>query len=118
MAKYLRINDFRDVTPSGLDGHKYRMEFDIGDHKSDVFTPELSSNSEIEISGTLETIWGLDDVQTRLVVGSICVSNILDLAKNNDLELLKPIILNTFTSGKVPPSDLYGSTFFVPFMYI
>jgi len=110
MAKYLRINDFRNVTPSGLDGHKYRLEFDIGDHKSDVFTSELSSYSDIEISGTLETIWGLDDVQIRHVVGSICISNILELAKNDDLELLKPIILNTFTSGKTPPSDLYIST--------
>lgn len=110
MAKYLRINEFRNVTPSGLDGHKYRLEFDIGDHKSDVFTSEISSYADIEISGTLETIWGLDDVQIRNVIGSICITNILELAKNDDLELLKPIILNTFTSGKVPPSDLYIST--------
>lgn len=110
MAKYLRINDFRDVTPSGFDGHKYRLNFDIGDHKSDVFTSELSSHSDIEISGTLETIWGLDPVRTREVIGSICLSNILELAKNDELDSLQLIKLNTFSSGKIPPSDLYSIT--------
>lgn len=107
MAKYLRINKFLDITSPDFTGHKYKLDFDIGDFKANDFTPKKSYNAKIEISDILEIIWGLDELKTKNVVGSICLSNVLELAKNNDLELLKPIILNTFTSGKEPPSDLY-----------
>lgn len=107
MAKYLRINRFSNVTPPKLDGHKYILEFDIGNHKNNLFTSDKSYKTDIEISRTLETIWGIDKVQIHYTLGSICLANVLELAKNNELEFLKPIILNTFTSGKEPPTDLY-----------
>ncbi len=110
MAKYLRINKFLDITPPDYTGHKYKLEFDTGDFKADNFITNKSHSAVIEISDILEINWGLGPVETRHTVGSICISHVLEHAKNNELELLKPVVLNTFNSGKVPPSDLYIST--------
>lgn len=110
MAKYIKVIEFRDITPPDLDGLKYKLKFEIGNVKNNIFSAEDSKQIEITLSRTLQTIWGLDDDQINFVVGSIAFANVLELAKKDELHLLKPIVLNTFTSGKEPPTDLYPIT--------
>lgn len=103
MDKYLKITDFKDISPYDLDGHKYRLEFDIGEVRNNTLNLEQSYRTEIEITDSLETIWGLNNERIDKVLGSICLSNALELAKNNNLNLLNPIALNSHNSGQKVP---------------
>lgn len=107
MAKYLKINSFENIAPSDLTGYKYRLNVEIGSYKN-TFIPKKSYSAQIQISDILVVMWKVDITKLEFVLGSICLSQILELAKNNDLESLKPIILDTFNSGEKPPNDVYG----------
>ncbi|MES2244318.1 MAG: hypothetical protein V4639_15710 [Pseudomonadota bacterium] len=104
--KFIRFLKLREITPSGLDGHRYRMGFEVGEKRGDTFHPLQMREVEIQVSGTLQAIWGKSDSQMSAYSGTSAASHILDLAKKNSLDALDgPLLLNTYTAPKTPPES-------------
>ena len=87
-----------------MDGHKYRLFFDLGNRIEDSFSKESAYNLDIEVSGTLQAVWGKDDKELAITSVSLGTSHILDLASNNQLKDIEPYKLNTYTAPKLPPT--------------
>ena len=87
-----------------MDGHKYRLFFDAGNKSTDSFEPENNYNLDIEVSGTLQAIWGKTDKELAITSVSSGTSHILDLASSNKLSDIETYKLNTYTAKKEPPT--------------
>ena len=46
MKKFLKVNDVKEITPSGLDGYRYLMSFDVGGVSDGVFKPTDTRQSK------------------------------------------------------------------------
>jgi hypothetical protein len=104
--KFLRFVALREVTPSGMDGHRYRVAFEVGEKRGDQFHPSQSRELDVHTSGTLQTVWGKTDAQMSTYSGTSAASHVLDLAKKNSLDAVnEPLLLNTYTAPKVPPES-------------
>jgi hypothetical protein len=102
--KFLRFVALREVTPSGMDGHRYRAAFEVGEKRGDHFHPTESRELDVLASGTLQAVWGKSDAQMSTYSGTSAASHVLDLARKNSLDALsEPLLLNTYTAPKVPP---------------
>jgi len=104
LPKFIKITDFKEVSPAGIDGHKYRLFFDVGNRTEGSFRKEGAYNLDIEVSGTLQAVWGQNDKELAITSVSSGTSHILDLAGNNQLTDIEPYKLNTYTAPKVPPT--------------
>lgn len=103
MSKFLKIDDIKDITPPGLDGHRYRLSFQIGEQRQGAFHPMQQYSVDIDASRTLQSVWGSTDAQMTSVSSSSAVAYALTLASENRLDQLKDIKLNTYTAPKEPP---------------
>jgi hypothetical protein len=104
--KFLRFVAIREITPPGMDGHRYRVAFEVGEKRGDHFHPLQSREMDIHASGTLQAVWGKSDSQMSAYSGTSAASHVLDLAKKNSLDALdEPLLLNTYTAPKVPPES-------------
>ncbi len=99
MAKFLKTLELRDITPPDLDGTKYRLRYEVGEGDAESFEPELSGSVEINISRTLQAVWGVSDDELPIVSGSLAVDNILRDAYGEH----RSITLNTFTASRTSP---------------
>jgi hypothetical protein len=102
MSKFIHITNIRDITPAGLDGHQYRLSFDIGNVSSGTFISEQSTNVTVTTSGTLQTVWGQTDSQIAQSSANTAVAMITSAASQGPISQLQPINLNTFTAPKQP----------------
>lgn len=104
--KFIRFLELREITPAGLDGHRYRLGFEIGEKRGDTFHPLQAREVEVQASGTLQAVWGKTDTQMSVYSGTSAASHVLDLAKKNSLDALdEPYLLNTYTAPKEPPES-------------
>jgi hypothetical protein len=104
--KFLRFVALRELTPSGMDGHRYRLAFEVGEKRGDHFYPLQSREMDVHASGTLQAVWGKSDSQMSTYSGTSAASHVLGLAKKNSLDALdEPLLLNTYTAPKVPPES-------------
>jgi hypothetical protein len=60
---FLRVASWNEITPPGLDGHRYRVTFEVGAKHGDNFTAEKAHTMTITTSGTLQSMWGQTDSQ-------------------------------------------------------
>lgn len=100
--KFIRFLDLHEITPAGLDGHKYRLGFEVGERRGDEFHSLQSREMEVQVSGTLQAVWGKSNDEMALHTGATAASYVLGLAKQNNLDTLKPLVLNTYTAQKEP----------------
>lgn len=105
MKKFLRINDFKETTPPGLDGHRYLLAVDVGGLNNGVFEPTNSHQITVNSSGTLQAVWGQNDTQVAESSTTAATSLILDLAGAGKLDELKKIDLNTYSAPELPPTE-------------
>lgn len=105
MKKFLRINKITEDTPSGFDGHQYRLSFDVGEMESGVLKPVASQTVTIITSGTLQAVWGSTDEELAETSASAATSILLTAASEGALDKLKPIELNTYTAPKERPTQ-------------
>lgn len=103
MSKFLKIDNIKDITPPGLDGHRYRLSFQIGEQRQGTFHPIQHYSVDIDASRTLQSVWGRTDAQMTSVSSSSAVAYALTLASEDRLDQLKDIKLNTYTAPKEPP---------------
>ncbi len=104
--KFLRFAALREITPSGMDGHRYRVAFEVGEKRGDHFHPLQGREMDVHASGTLQAVWGKSDSQMSAYSGTSAASHVLDLARKNSLGALdEPLLLNTYTAPKVPPES-------------
>lgn len=99
MAKFIKILELIDITPPGLDGCKYRLKYEIGEGDAISFQSEIPGSIEIEVSRTLQTVWGVTDNELQTISGSLAVDNILQDPYGEHTS----ITLNTFTAHRTPP---------------
>jgi len=55
MDEFIRIKDFTDITPAGMDGHIYRLSIEKGSVVSGTFNPDVEATWEVTASGTLQS---------------------------------------------------------------
>ena len=99
MAKFIKILELKDITPHDLDGCKYRLKYEIGEGDARSFQSEIPGSIEIEVSRTLQTVWGVTDNELQTISGSLAVDNILQDPYGEHTS----ITLNTFTAHRTPP---------------
>ncbi len=105
MPKFLRITGIENITPPGLDGHRYRISFEIGEKKDDIFTPSKRYTVDVDASRTLQAVWDRSDAEMEVSSASSATSHLLTLASGNRLDELHPLLrLNTYTAPKYPPT--------------
>lgn len=117
MKKFLRVNDLKEITPSGLDGHRYLLSIDVGEVSDGVFNPADTRQVTITSSGTLQAVWGQDDVQIAESSATAATTLILGLAGEGKLDEATKINLNTYTAPEIPPSTpkaIAGTIFPIP----
>lgn len=117
MKKFLRINDVKEITPSGLDGHRYLLSFDVGGVSEGVFNSTDSRQVTITSSGTLQAVWGQDDVQLAESSATAATTIMLGLAGEGKLDEAAKIDLNTYTAPETPPLSpkaIAGTIFPIP----
>lgn len=117
MKKFLRVNDLKEITPSGLDGHRYLLSFDVGGVSDGVFSPTDTRQVTITSSGTLQAVWGQNDAQLAESSATAATTLILGLAGEGKLDEAKKIDLNTYTAPEIPPSTpkaIAGTIFPIP----
>lgn len=104
MSKFLKITDFKEITPPGLDGHKYRLSYEVGDKKGDYFTAQDTYSLDVEVSRTLQASWDQTDTQLATTSATSATTHILALASENRISNLETFRLNTYTAPKEPPA--------------
>jgi len=104
MKKFLRVNDLKEITPSGLDGHCYQLSIDVGGVSDGVFKPEDNRQVTITSSGTLQAVWDQNDTQLAESSATAATSLILGLASEGKFDETTTINLNTYTAPEVPPT--------------
>jgi len=117
MKKFLRVNDLKEITPSGLDGHRYLLSIDVGGVSDGVFCSTDTRQVTITSSGTLQAVWGQNDAQIAESSATAATTLILGLAGEGKLDEATKIILNTYTAPEVPPSTpraIAGTIFPIP----
>lgn len=105
MKKFLRVNDLKEITPSGLDGHRYLLSIDVGGVIDGVFKPTDTRQVTVTSSGTLQAVWGQDDTQLAESSATAATSLILRLASEGKIDEASKIDLNTYTAPEVPPAS-------------
>ncbi len=103
MSKFLRVTGITNVTPSGMDGHMYRLSFETGIVTGQEFRPENQWQVDVAMSGTLQAAWGTSETDIAVTSGTAAMTGVLTLASQNRLDELQPINLNTFTAPGTPP---------------
>ena len=103
MSRFIRFTGIEEISPSGLDGHKYKLSFDIGDVKSGNFVPQESQKITVTTSGTLQAVWGQTDAQVAQSSANTAVAMITSAASLGPATQIQPISLNSFTAPKLPP---------------
>lgn len=103
--KLLRFRHIRDVTPTGLDGHMYRVQFEIGKRSGDEFKIEATHEFDVGVSRTLQTIWSMSDTEIEQSSASAAMTYAIALAAGDRLHNIPPLLLNTFTAPKAPPGE-------------
>jgi len=98
--KYLRIIHIEDITPPGLDGHRYRIYFEIYEKENEEEHRLTSEELDVTVSRTLQTIWGLSDKKIFLPSVSIGFNKLLEIASMGSLDFPAEIDLNTSTAPK------------------
>lgn len=104
MAKFLRVNDLRDISPPGLDGHVFRLSLDVGEIVGTEFVRGASSDFDVTISGTLQAVWGIPDSQLAPPTGSVAAATVVDRVRQGVPNPFEPLSLTTFSAPPVPPS--------------
>lgn len=113
--KYIKIRKIRDVTPPGLDGHRYVIKFDLGKLENEQFNPDNSNEVTVTTSGTLESIWDLPDERLGDASATAALSVIADWAGSDLTKTIHPVELNTYTARrKPPPQPFVGEGSIVP----
>lgn len=105
MKKFVKVNDIKEVTPPGLDGHRYLLSFDVGSVTNDGFKSDDCRNVTITSSGTLQAVWGQDRAQFSESSASAAMSMIIDMVSEGRIGDLEGIDLNTYTAPEKPPSS-------------
>jgi len=103
VPKFIKITDFKDITPPGLNGHKYRLSYEVGDKEGDIFTPQDTYSLDVEVSRTLQSVWDQSDTEIATISASSATTHILALASDNRFGELDTFKLNTYTAPKEPP---------------
>ena len=103
--KFIRFQELRETTPAGLDGHQYRLSFEVGEERDAEFHPFASHQLDIVASGTLQAVWNKTDAEMADYSGTSASSYVLDLARHNRLDELQPLQLNTYTASREPPES-------------
>lgn len=105
LSKFLRIADIADVTPPGLDGHQYRVNFEVGHLEGSAFRPDKANTVTVTTSGTLQAIWNQTDSQIAQSSLSSVTSLALKALAENEFDQLKEVQLNSHTAPKTPPNE-------------
>jgi hypothetical protein len=105
MSQFLKVSGVLDITPSGLDGHKYEVSLELGEMNDSAFSPTQKHKVTITTSGTLEAIWSRPPDQLIITTLSSAASLILQAARDQALDRLDSINLNTYTAQKTPPAE-------------
>ena len=104
--KFLRFQRLREITPAGMDGHRYRLQFDVGEKQGKDFHSRESHSVDVDVSGTLQAVWRKSDAQMSAYAGTSVTPRILELARTNELgSLVEPLRLNTYTAPNQPPAS-------------
>lgn len=104
MKKSIKVNELKEVTPPGLDGHRYLMSFDVGSLSDGIFKPDQTRQVTITSSGTLQAVWGQDDSQLAESSASAAASIVMGLITEGRADEIGNIDLNTYTAPDKPPS--------------
>lgn len=104
MKKSIKVNDLKEITPPGLDGHRYLMSFDVGDLSDGVFKSDQTRQVTITSSGTLQAVWGQTDSQLAESSASAATSIVMDLINEGRFDDINDINLNTYTAPETPPT--------------
>ncbi|NKC11538.1 MAG: hypothetical protein GKR94_04825 [Gammaproteobacteria bacterium] len=103
--KLLRFQGIRDITPPGLDGHKYRVHFEVGSRDDGGFKGEASHEFDVEVSGTLQAVWNQSDADVEQSSATAATSYVMTLASEDRLDIIPPLVLNTYSAPKLPPKE-------------
>jgi len=105
VTRFLRFKELTELSPPDLDGHRYRLSYDIGEVRGESFVPLDTRQVMINTSGTLQAVWRQSDSQVAETSSTAAASIITDVASRGALNELQTIELNTFTAPKVPPKE-------------
>lgn len=100
MQKFLRITGFDEVTDPGLDGHRYKLSFELGEVVNGTFVPQESKSVPVTTSRTLQAVWKNNDAQIADTSASAAVVTVTNVASLGSWDDLKPIALNTYNAPK------------------
>ena len=103
--KFLRIGEINEISPPGLDGHKYRVAIQVGDLQSGNFHAEKDHVVTVTTSGTLQAVWGQTDAEVAQSSLSAVSSILLKAIAEDELASLEAIQLNSYTAPKTPPLE-------------
>jgi len=105
VTRFVRISDFKDVSPPELDGHRYDLSFEIGELINGDFSTQVTQEVTITTSGTLEAVWDLTDSEVAEASAMAAAPIIASIASRSALNQLEHIELNTYTASRQPPID-------------
>lgn len=105
MKKFIKVNELKEIIPSGLDGHRYLLSFDVGSLTKGEFIKDNSRQVTITSSGTLQAFWRQNDAQLAESSATAATSMILGLVSEGRIDELKEIDLNTYTAPEKPPTS-------------
>jgi hypothetical protein len=95
---------FQEI-PTSIDGHTYRLFFDVGEQQGKEFHATEQYAVNVEVSGTLQAVWNQSDAEIGPTSATSATSAVLALASENRLRDLGTIQLNTYTVPKIPPTQ-------------
>jgi len=104
MKKFIKVNDLKEITSSGLDGHRYLMSFDVGGLSDGFFKSDQTRQVTITSSGTLQAVWGQTDTELAESSASAATSIVMERITEGRLDEISDISLNTYTAPETPPN--------------
>jgi hypothetical protein len=117
MSKFLKITSLDNITPAGMDGHKFRLSYEIGELVGTEFVPSNQGSVDLSLTGSLQKAWGLSASEIAPATGSYGTTRLLQQAGQGNEGPFDAIRLNTFNAPPTPPQMFKitgGALFAIP----
>ena len=105
MTRFLKIVQFNEIPQANIDGHMFRLLYEIGHMTGSQFQRDSEGTVDVVISRTLQHVWGVPDNQIQYPTGTVAATKILEQASIGTALKFEAIHLNTFSAPERPPDN-------------
>jgi hypothetical protein len=105
MKQFIRLLGIVKRPHSRIDGSEYDLFFELGTQAGQTFVQVKPFTLLVQVSGTLEAIWRLSAEEMGKVAAALALPQVLELAREGNLDEIQPIKLNTYSAPHEPPPE-------------